>query len=622
MSKEILLEGLNEEQLSAVLHGEGPALVVAGPGSGKTTVIVRRLLYLIQEREVPADKILVITFTKEAAVSMQEKYRRETEEIFSSKQLSKGIVHFATFHSYFYQIIRSISKYSEYSLITQREKERIAETILKKENTEEISHFQVKNLLMEISFYKNTGEIKNTEETKVWLGLFENYQKILESHKKMDFDDMLYLCYKELQNNNQLLEYWKKRFSYIMIDEYQDINPIQYQIMKILTHSTSNLLVVGDDDQAIYGFRGSDTESFRKFQSDYYPIHKIFLVKNYRCTEAIINASKRLIERNEEREGKELVSAYKNVYCGKIEAIGCINKEEGMKCIGSKLRILDTDLINQQAILFRTNASLQIFACYLNKNKIPYVIREKGKSIYEHFIACDVLDYFQAAFGNKERSLYLRIFQKIGIGRGGLRKEQVDLEEVKAYYGNEMFYGSETIEKIEALERHLLRLMKMRPGLGLHYIMHGMDYMGYLIRKNNNEWQLPREWQDMLDWLEADAKEYYRFADWMKNIEEFKEKFYDKRPLTSNVQEGIHLMTLHASKGLEFQKVYLWDVNEGNLPQYHKGEEISKERLEEERRLCYVGITRGKEEAELYYTEGGKDSSIQASRFLEEMGLV
>lgn len=622
MHKEYFLEGLNEAQRDAVMHGEGPALVVAGPGSGKTTVIIRRLLFLIRVKKVAADKILVITFTKEAAVSMQEKYKKETKNTFSTHQLTKGIVDFATFHSYFYQIIKSISKYSDFSLITQIEKEKIAEMILKKEGLEEITPYHIRNFLSEISFYKNTGRYKNDNELENWLELFHTYQQMLEKNKKMDFDDMLYLCHKELLENQELLEFWQNRYLYIMIDEYQDINPVQYKIMRMLSGNKSNILVVGDDDQAIYGFRGSDTASFQKFQKDYHPITKIFLLQNYRCKDVIVKASKKLIETNSERERKELAAVIQNEYMGKIEAVGSCDRETGMESLTSRLKKLNIDKMNQQAILFRTNASMQIFACFLTGKKIPFIIREKSKSIYEHFIVCDILDYFRAANGMNERSLYIRIFQKLRMGREGLRQEEIDLEDVKAFYKKEAFKSKETVEKIEALERHLNRLKKMRPSLGIRYIMHGMDYTGHLIRKNNDARDLPSDWINLLEWLCEDSKDYLDFNDWQNHIEEYKKKLYNLNFSDSQPTKGIHLMTLHASKGLEFQKVYLWDVSEGNIPQYHKGEELSRERLEEERRLCYVGVTRATEEVELYYYEGAKGTPVFPSRFLEEMGLI
>ena len=408
MHKIPFLEGLNEAQCEAVMHGKGPALVVAGPGSGKTTVIIRRLLYLVYERKVPAEKILVITYTKEAALSMQEKFYEQQKQFISNTSQNQGYISFGTFHSYFYQIIKSIKEYSEYQLITPQEKQKLATRILR-EKYEEISDFTVKRFLEQVSFYKNTGQQKDEEDISE---LIQRYQTELRHYKRMDFDDMLFLCKKEFLKDEKLLHKCKERYEYVLIDEYQDINPIQYELIHLLTHEKQNLFVVGDDDQAIYGFRGSDGECFQKFLSDYKEIKTIYLNINYRCVSNIVKASKVLISKNQKRIKKDIVSGVNTNADGRIDLVESVNTQEMYKKLADEFSDMVPLSLKEEAVLFRTNAVLQSFANYLAGKRIPFIIREKIQSYYEHFIASDIMDYYMAANGCRDRALYLRVFQK------------------------------------------------------------------------------------------------------------------------------------------------------------------------------------------------------------------
>ncbi len=637
MHKDAILQGLNDTQRQAVLHGEGPALVAAGPGSGKTFVITRRLLYLIQECNVPPEKILVITFTKEAAKTMQERFRLEYHRLKHSYQThSQGFVNFGTFHSFFYQILRSISKYSEYQLITQQEKVKIAKEILQKENSEEVIETELMQFLTEVSFYKNAGDVKaisanmTTQEREAWkrifLQNFEAYEALKQRYKRVDFDDMLYLCRMELMYSKDLLQYWQSHYSYILVDESQDMNAIQYELLKLLACPPYNLFLVGDDDQAIYGFRGSKAEIFQDFIRDFPGAIQICLNKNYRCAEIIVDVSKRLIEHNKSRVAKKLVSAGENVLKGKIQAYGAVSTKESFENVISKLREVEEDVLNNQAVLFRTNFAMQTFATKLSVHNIPFVIREKTGSIYEHFVVKDILDYFRAASGERGRSLFIRIFQKfqIPLGREALRSEQVRLPEVKNIYSEGFYENRLAYEEIEALERHLNRLAQMTPRLGMKYILHAIGYQNYLLHKCRKNRELFEEWQQVLDWLTEDVKDFGDFQSWEKHIQTYKRDVEINREnhLSTDNKKGVHLLTLHAAKGLEFQKVYIMNLNEGTIPQLRRGEPVTEERLEEERRIFYVGMTRAKEELELHYVTGTKENPKYRSRFLEELELA
>ncbi|MBQ6695774.1 MAG: ATP-dependent helicase, partial [Lachnospiraceae bacterium] len=425
---------MNEAQKAAVLHGEGPAFVAAGPGSGKTTVIVRRLLYLIQERRIPPQQILVITFTKEAALTMQKRFQEQSKAFCKGQTQSKGFVSFGTFHSFFYQIIKSIHKYSEYQLITQQEKYRIVKSVLQKDTKEEVTENNMNQLLTQVSFYKNTGEVsredstnspfeKETarsveEEQKHFLSLMEQYENTKAKYQKIDFDDMLYLCKKELESDSKLRNIWQKRYSYILIDEYQDINPIQREIIQLLVAAPHNLFVVGDDDQAIYGFRGSEADVFRKFIEDYPNAAQITLAENYRCGENIVKASRSLIEHNKQRVRKELASVNKSAAMGQIRAYGAVSTKECYESLALRMKEIPIRKLEEEAVLFRTNSAMQMFAAILSRYHIPFVLREKVRCIYEHFLMKDLEDYFLAASGCRERVVFLHLFQRMRVPLG------------------------------------------------------------------------------------------------------------------------------------------------------------------------------------------------------------
>ena len=618
MPKNPLLDGLNEAQCEAVMHGEGPAMVVAGPGSGKTLTIIRRLLYLIYERKIPADKILVITYTKETALSMQEKFYEQKSQFAFKQQVNQGYVSFGTFHSYFYQIIKNINKFSEYQLITPQEKYKLA-TLVLKERPEEVSDFAIRRFLEQISFFKNTGRQKDEEDIEE---SFCKYRELLQQYKRMDFDDMLYLCKVELQTDSNLLKKCRERYEYILIDEYQDINPIQYELIHMLTQNKQNLFVVGDDDQAIYGFRGSDGQCFQKLLKDYKDVKVLYLNVNYRCEEAIVKASQSLISKNKKRLNKEIISGVNGEAKGEIHIVGNVNTKEMYYALVKRFAERAVAELSLEAVLFRTNASLQSFANMLAAKQVPFIVRERIKSYYEHFIVSDIRDFFRAALGCKDRALYLRIFQRlnISIGREVLKEEQMDLKVIKERLRKGIYDEVYVTGQLEKLERHLQRLGNMRPGLGISYILHAMNYEKYLLLKAGNQKTIPEEWKEVLEWLQDDADAYVEYRSWERHIQSSKDTM-DKQIFVQNKQ-GIHLMTMHAAKGLEFHKVYICNLNDGVIPKLKKGDVVTEELIEEERRLLYVAITRAKEELELHYVAGTRENPRLASRFLEELGML
>lgn len=610
MLKCALLRDLNDGQRKAVLHREGPMLVTAGPGSGKTHVITTRLLIMIHVYQIPPEKIMVITFTKDAARSMCSRFLMTYQQDCS--------IAFGTFHSFYYQIIRSIPQYSKYRLIHEKEKKYILSMTISVSDPDEKEDL-IDHLLRAISFYKNTEDMtKATEISSLQRDVFRKYMICYEQekHKRkvMDFDDMLFLCMKLLQNDNCLLKYWQERFAYYLVDEFQDCNPIQYRILRML--AGRNLFVVGDDDQAIYGFRGADSQILQKFAVDYPNAEHVVMGINYRCGAQIVKASSMVIRDNKMRMDKSLTASKLPTEEEYVHIRKWKDKTEMIQYIKDLFKEIPEKQMTDHALLLRTNMEVQMFAVELLKNNISFRMKDKNLSIYEHFLIKDILAFLEAANGNRERKLFLRILNKPRrhIGREALEDETIDLKKIKAFYQDPYMCNPAAVKDVEELERHLTQLKKLPIGLGIRYIRKAMGYEKYLIKRAEGNAGLLTDWIDLLDWLQEDGNSFNSLQEWKEYQEEY------KCVQSNNVKNtGVHILTMHASKGLEFEHCYILNVNDGMIPKYQKGQKLTAEQLEEERRIFYVGMTRAKKTLELHYLTGTKERPKFPSRFIQNL---
>ena len=578
-------------------------LVNAPAGSGKTTWIRRQVEKHLLENE--DDNILCITYTNRAA-----------EEL--GKDIDSKRVFFGTIHSFISNYIGSFFEHKAIiDLYWELYKEKIAQRIDNVDNQETVAESNARYIekygtLDLETVYSNLKNISygETQFTSLYYG-------------SLSHDDLLSFTKKVVERYPVILKKIRDKYQLVFIDEYQDINPIQYELIHLLTHEKQNLFVVGDDDQAIYGFRGSDGECFQKFLSDYKEIKTIYLNINYRCVNNIVKASKVLISKNQKRIKKDIVSGVNTNAEGRIDLVESVNTQEPYKKLADEFLDMGPLSLKEEAVLFRTNAALQSFANYLAGKRIPFIIREKIQSYYEHFIASDIMDYYMAANGCRDRALYLRVFQKakIAVPREILKEEQVDLEIIKKRLLNSFYKDGLIVQQIELLERHFVRLGKMRPRLGITYILHAMNYERYLLSKAGNQSIIPDEWKEVLAWIQEDVVSFVDFKSWIQHVNECKETFDNHIRYNKQNKCGIHLMTMHGAKGLEFQKVYILHLNDGVIPKLKKGETVSEELIEEERRLFYVAITRAKLAIELHYVVGTKESPRLKSRFLDEIGF-
>ena len=542
MPETLKLDGMNEAQRQAVLHKEGPVLLLAGPGSGKTFTIAGRILCLL-ERGVPPESILVITFMKEAALSMQERFRRMCASSVSYP------VNFGTFHSAFYHILKeSHALHSDRILKTSEKKNLlipILKTYEKKADQQESGRGgweglgeEALEILSAISYYKNT--IRPSEAARKapgrWRQLFpdicQEYQQAVRKAGGIDFDDMLYDCRRLLEESRETREYWQKRFRHILIDEFQDVNPVQYQAVKLLSAEPYNLFAVGDDDQSIYGFRGSEPACLKQFAQEF-SARRILLDINYRSVPEIVKASLTVIGENKDRFPKELraaaVSQGERRWTGEhAGAVSLHAFESSEKQQGYLLQTLSEEALETEsrAVLFRTNSYMQGLAARLKAAGIPYVMRERAASIYEHFIVKDICAYLEVAQGQGTREQMLRIMNRPSryISRESLGEGGGGVNDMIRYYEEALLPPRQKKEVLETLyyfEKQLKKIGTLSLVPAVNYILKAAGYEGYLREEAAGRPDKWIQWQELLEWLKEDAAKQKSLKDWISFQKEY-----------------------------------------------------------------------------------------------------
>jgi DNA helicase-2/ATP-dependent DNA helicase PcrA len=605
---------MNESQQQAVLHKDGPMLVIAGPGSGKTLVITERTKRLIEQEGIPEEQLLVITFTKAAAMEMKERF-------LSIRKLSYTGVSFGTFHAVFFTILRyayhmNAGNIAKEEITYQFIKEIIHQLGLEYDDEKEF----IADLLSEISLVKgcrinleNYYSISCADE--VFRKIYNEYQRKLQRSNLIDFDDMLLLTYELLSQREDILKLWQNKFRYILIDEFQDINPVQYDIIKLLALPRNNLFIVGDDDQSIYRFRGAKPEIMLNFPNDYPNCRKVILESNYRCSPAIIKAAGKLIRNNEKRFSKNVRAERAIGSELVIRHFESLSKQN--QAIADEIIRLNKSgiALSEIAILIRTNMGSEALLHKLMEYNIPFRMRDNLPNLFDHWITTDLAAYIKIALGATSRSLYLQIINrpKRYISRECFDQAEVDLEEVKAYYEDKDWM----LDRLEQLEYDLSMIAGMKPYAAVNYIRRGIGYEDYLKEYAELRRIKVEELYDILDELQESARGFQSFEEWFAHMEEYKQEL--KRQAVENRNksfEGVVIATMHSSKGLEFHTVFIVDANEGITP--HKKAALAAD-IEEERRLFYVAMTRAKEELFIFSTRERYNKTMQPSRFIDEI---
>lgn len=605
---------MNEAQQAAIRHVDGPALVIAGPGSGKTLVITERTRMLIDEGHAREDQILVITFTKAAASEMKNRFLK-------LRNTETSRVSFGTFHSVFFTILKHAYNYTADNIIREDVKYQFMKNIvhhmqLDYEDEKEL----IGELFSEISLVKGSRiNLENyysiTCPADVFKRIFREYERILERNRLIDFDDMLLQCHRLLTERKDILRLWQDKFKYILIDEFQDINALQYDIVRMLALPRNNLFIVGDDDQSIYRFRGSKPEIMLQFPLDYPDCKRIILNVNYRSTPNIIKAADKLIRHNRNRFDKKYITCRKS---GKdIVICNCPTLNQENQAIAEEILRINREgtAYSQIAVLVRTTMYAGALVQKLKEYNIPFRLKDALPNLFDHWVSEDIISYIKIAMGMTDRSLYLRIINRPirYISRECFDRPQVDLDDIRDYYEDKIWM----LERIDQLEYDLSAISRMNPFAAINYIRRGVGYEEYLKEYAQSRRIKAEDLTELLDQLQESARGFKCFEEWFAYIEDYRQEM--KRIAqsgTDQARDRVTISTMHSSKGLEYKVVIIADANEGIMP--HK-KAVMEPDIEEERRLFYVAMTRARDELYIFSAMERYNKCFQKSRFLDEL---
>lgn len=604
---------LNPSQVQAVIHKDGPCMVLAGPGSGKTLTITKRIEYLIGKHHVSPEEILVITFTKAASIEMKERFVRLCGQ-------KAGPVTFGTFHGIYYGILKWAYRMNASNILSEEQKYQLLKQVI---GRMEIDIDDEKDFLQGIA--GEIGNIKNNQiplaeyeslncSEEVFREIFEQYEKERKRLKKIDFDDMLVLVYELFKKRPDILSMWQRKFRYILIDEFQDINQVQYDVIRMLAAPENNLFIVGDDDQSIYRFRGARPDIMLGFKKDYPDTKEILLDVNYRSTKAIVNGAARVIRHNVNRYPKQIITTNEQGETVHIQEVR--HPIEESKYVVSQIQEAKKRGIpsSEIAVLFRTNVEARALAETFMEYNMPFRMKERMPNLYEHFIAQDLTTYLKMALGDRSRKSFLAIMNRPNryIGRDSVEGTTISFESLRKFYCDKDWM----LDRIDQLEVDFRILKNMAPYGAIQYIRKHIGYDEFLkeyaaFRKINME-----DLKEVLREIEERAKAFRTIEEWFTHIEEYSEELKRQSQQKETNPEAITFMTMHGSKGLEFDLVFIIGANETITP-YKKAE--TKEEVEEERRMFYVAMTRARKKLIISYTKERNGKSMAQSRFVGEL---
>ena len=599
---------LSKIQLDAVRVTEGPALIIAGPGSGKTTVLTNRIKFLIEEHKVAPEEILVITFSKAAALEMRTRFYSMCEDSFYP-------VTFGTFHSVFFQIIHIQYHYNTSHILTLQKKRELMRLALKRSRIIDYPENElVDTLLKEVAYYKNTNESADFKSdtninSEMWKIAYKQYRDLQIAENKIDFEDMLLIVRNLFRKNREVLTQYQSRYKYILIDEYQDINDIQYDCVRMLAGDRANLWVCGDDDQSIYGFRGANPKIMLSFTNDYPNATVVKLTDNYRSSKRIVEAAGKVIAENRNRFNKDIRGMGADGI--PVELIHTKDEEEEDSRILEMINNTDkpyTDI----AILLRTNIQATRFADLLRRNDIPYSIKDSVVNPFMNAFFFDILSYLRLRDSMVSQSDFsirdlLRILNKPSrylrsdlINTGAKCLDEV----IESLSGNLMY-----LQPLKVLKVQLRSMEKMDMYESINFIRKGIGYDNYMKLRLMNRDRFS-EYMENMNWIQDMAKTCDDLNELIYLSEHYEEMVKGNENAAG---EGVHLMTYHGSKGLEFDTVILPRINEGVVPGNRSRD---TESIEEERRMFYVAMTRAKNRLIISFKIGTRLKPALPSRFI------
>ncbi len=602
---------LNDKQRLAVVHKDGAAMVLAGPGSGKTTIIAYRVLYMIKKHDIDQSKILVITFTRAAASEMKERF----------KSLCGGEykVEFGTFHSVFYKILRQYYRQELGSPLMENERGDIITSILRTKRIEadgelvrdisnEIS--RIKNELTDLEYYNCT--FMGNEEFK---SIYTAYEKKKEEIKKIDFDDMLIKCYHLLVNRSDILAFWQERFHYMLIDEFQDINHVQYECVKLLCDKHRNIFIVGDDDQSIYKFRGARPDFILRFPKDFPGCTQIVSDVNYRSTDAIIGYCNKVISINTVRYPKHISGTGKDGIRPRL--IRSEDFDAEARAIGMRIKkLLELGVKPDDiAVIYRTNIQARAFVDAFMDLHLPYRVRDYFQSVYDHRVTKDLLAYMALARNREDNEAFTRIINKPSryisneLLQAAKKGRKHMLANIQYLRGLKQWQS----ERIYELCAHLDIIKDLTTHDAIGYIRSAVGYDGY-IKSYCSYFKISSDGMlDIADEIRDASKAYPVYEDFISHRQQVLEEANNPKRAQDDDREGVILSTMHSAKGLEFDTVFIAGAVEGAIP--HERSRTATE-IEEERRLFYVGLTRAKNNLYISVVKKRHENKVEPTRFL------
>lgn len=619
----ISIDKLNENQLKAVEHVEGPCMVLAGPGSGKTRVITYRIANMIINKNIKPTSILAISFTKASSIEMKNR------ALVLSSDFRMNKVTYGTFHSVFFRILRYFENYNIESILDEKAKRIGLRNILKGLNIENADDEEtIGQVINEISYVKNelmdkidfkSEVLTNDEFVKVY-NFYEEYKQQMD---KIDFDDMLIKTYELLKNNKIALDRVRSVYRYILVDEFQDINKVQFEVLKLIANPNNNIFVVGDEDQSIYGFRGSRPDFLLEFENYFSNTKKVLLDVNYRSKSEIIDTANRLIEKNINRYEKVIKCGQGNG--AKVNYISPDDSEEEAVYIAKDIRNKiqeDYTEYTDFAVIYRTNIQSRALVDVFMDMRIPFVVKDSIVTIYDHWAAQDILAYLRVGVNPNSNKDWIRIINKpfryISKENLNLIKDEPDF--INALI-NKCDLHLKQVKTINDLEIDISYIKGLNPKNAISYIRTTLDYDRYILDYCSNRKIKTNGLIEILNELESSATNFKTIQDYLDHIEMVKSELADNK--NNKDTDGVIFTTMHSAKGLEFKNVYIIGANEGTIPHEKSydidDDEKKNDQIEEERRLMYVAITRAEENLCISSPINKYGKRVSKSRFIDDI---
>ena len=619
----ISIDKLNENQLKAVNHLDGPCMVLAGPGSGKTRVITYRIANMVVNKNIKPTSILAISFTKASSIEMKNRALSLSNDFRMNK------VTYGTFHSVFFRILRYFENYNIESILDEKTKRIGLKNILKGLNIENADDDEtIGQVINEISYVKNELMDKRDFKSEVltndeFIKVYNFYEEYKQQMNKIDFDDMLIKTYELLKNNKAALDRVRSVYRYILVDEFQDINKVQFEALKLIANPSNNIFVVGDEDQSIYGFRGSRPDFLLEFEEYFSNTKKVLLDINYRSKGEIINIANRLIEKNTNRYEKVIKCGQGNG--AKVNYISPEDSEEEAVYIAKDIKNKvqeDYTEYTDFAVIYRTNIQSRALVDVFMDMRIPFVVKDSIVTIYDHWAAQDILAYLRIGVNPNSNKDWIRIINKpfryISKDNLNLIKDEPDF--INSLI-NKCDLHPKQVKTINDLDIDISYVKGLNPKNAISYIRTTLDYDRYILDYCTNRKIKTNGLIEILNELESSATNFKTIQEYLEHIERVKSEIVDNK--NNKETDGVIFTTMHSAKGLEFKNVYRIGANEGTIP-HEKSYEIDDEekkndQIEEERRLMYVAITRAEENICISSPINKYGKRVSKSRFVEDI---